>query len=37
MVNDKNNFINSENASFGDLFSQSSHKSESLDFSSLED
>ena len=37
MVNDKNNFINSENTSFGDLFSQSSDQSESLDFSSLED
>tara|TARA_S200000501_G_scaffold375090_1_gene426246 strand:- start:1258 stop:3231 length:1974 start_codon:yes stop_codon:yes gene_type:complete len=37
MVNDKNNFKNSENDSFGDLFSQSSNKSEGLDFSLMED
>ena len=37
MVNDKNNFTNSENDSFGDLFSQPSHQSEPLDFNSLED
>ena len=37
MINDKNNFINSENDSFGDLFSHQSSQSQALDFESIEE